>query len=150
MSSSNSNSSNTSSVTNIREDYIFNNAGGGASANVGQADTVSNEINVTTADPEVMRDALASNQAVASDAFAQAFGFGNDAISQVGDTIRETITQSLDSVENQQYWSGQAINQALGTVKSIGTGGASDAADTLKYIALALVGVGALAFMGRS
>ena len=145
-----SSSKQTTNVTNIREDYIFNNAGGGPAANVGSADTVSNDINVTTADPQVLRDALAANQAVASDAFAQAFGFGNDALGQVGDTIREAVTQSLDSVENQQYWSGQAITQALGTVKSIGTGGASDTADTLKWVAFAVAGLGAVALMGRN
>lgn len=138
-----SSSSQATNTTNIREDYIFNNAGGGTSANVGQADYVSNEINVTTADPEVMRDALAANATVASDAFAQAFGFGNDAIAQVGDTVREALTQATDSIENQQYWTGQAINQSLGTVKSIGTGGASDNADVLKWAVIAAAVVGA-------
>lgn len=131
------------SVTNVREDYIFNNGAGSVAANVGQADTVSNQINVTTADPEVLRDALAANAAVSSDAFAQAFGFGNDAIAQVGDTVREALTQATDSIENQQYWAGQAINQSLGMVNSIGTGGASDNAEVLKWAVIAAAVVGA-------
>lgn len=138
-----SSSRQTTNTTNIREDYIFNNAGGGTSANVGQADTVSNEINVTTADPEVMRDALAANASVAADAFTKAFGFGNDAIAQVGDTVREALTQATDSIENQQYWAGQAINQSLGAVKSIGTGGASDNAEVMKWAVVAAGVIGA-------
>lgn len=146
MSSSSSSSKNQSSVTNIREDYIFNNAGGGTSANVGQADSVVNTI--TTADPEVMRDALAAISATSQDAFSQAFGFGGTALDSMADTASNALTsnsdvmaQALDGLENQAFWSGQAIEQSLGTLKSIGTGGTSDAADAIaagmKFIPLA-------------
>ncbi|MBE98719.1 MAG: hypothetical protein CMP77_02030 [Flavobacterium sp.] len=110
-----------------------------------------------------MRDALEANRAVSQSAFEEAFGFGNDAlrfgndalnfgsdiVGQASDTIREAVTQSLDSVENQQYWAGQAITQALGTVKSIGTGGASDNAESMKWVGLAAVGLGAVVMLSR-
>ncbi len=152
---SSSSSSQSTSVTNVREDYIFNNAGSGPSANVGKAGGDVN-INMESLDAKVASDALEAMRQQSSDAFAQAFGFGSDAVATVGDTTQAALTansdalrQAIDSIENQQYWSGQAIEKALGTVKSIGTGGASDAADTMKMLPIAAAVMVAVAFWGR-
>jgi hypothetical protein len=95
-----------------------------------------------------MRDALAAIAETSQDAFSQAFGFGGTALDSMADTASNALTsnsdvmaRALDGLENQAFWSNQAIEQSLGTLKSIGTGGTSDAAAAItagmKFIPLA-------------
>lgn len=119
-----------STTTNIREDVIFNNMGGGAGTNynVGRVEG-GGSVTIQSVDDRVTgqafqfgSDALAKNSQVLSDAL----DFGSD-------TVRESLSNLTSSLEWGMQQNRQTVESALSAVRSSVT---DDSAETIQQLVM--------------
>lgn len=141
---SSSSSSQNTETTNVREDFVFTNSGGGDAVNVGKSDYV----NITGTDGETAVAALEEGRK-----FAEAgFSFGGDALDTVGDTFTEAAALNRDLMEgfggNLEQIVRNSAAQVDRSLKVAESSLTDDSAETLKslfmYSAIA-IGVYAVA-----
>ena len=145
----------TTNVTNVRKDNVFNNSGvSGDVVNVGEA---GGNVSVTATDYGAVSAALDANRQVSGQAFEKAFGFGTTALQTVSDSVKEGFTANsdvvsdfLDSFDWQQQQQRQGIERALASVDSAKTNdGAETMQSAFKWSAIAVaVGAGSY-FLSR-
>ncbi len=149
MSFGSSSSEQNTSVTNVREDNIWNNSG--ASGNVLNIGEAGGDVTFQTLDGELAEAALESNRQVAQTSVQQALGFGSDALAILGDNLTEAVGSQGDIVSkavNALEWKDQLQNQETQRlIQSIDNANTDDGAQTVmesvKWLALGVIGVAA-------
>lgn len=143
---SSSSSTKKTETTNIREDFVFSNTGEGDPINTGKDNTVT----ITGTDGETAVAALEEGRKFGEKAFAEAFGFGQEALDFTSDSFDrsatlagDAISEAFDGIENIVRNSARSVDRSLQVAQSSQT---DDSAETLQSLfKWGALGVGAIA-----